>query len=225
MSLSLDRMRALVRLGVGGLSDTELIDADLDEYLNMSLWELEAKYPFRVKETIYETVLVADQFEYSVSDTDLGTLLDGLQSIAVIDSNDKRQRLDRMTRTWLDENQDSELTGFPQRYLREGSTLSLDPIPGDDEDGLTLQIKILESVASMVEGGKEVTGLPRNWDEMVVEGAIVRFHYYREDYNLARQALNFQVNKIKTTVPVVSKEEMDTHRGGLNVQWDETENS
>lgn len=220
MSLSLERMRYLTRKGLGGLSDSELTDEDCDELLNMSLWEIEDKYPFESKETSFSTTLITNQFEYSVSDADLGSILDSLQSIAILNSDGKRSKLARMTRDWLDENFDEEETGMPTRFLREGNTFTIYPIPGTDESGYFLEIMVKEGIQSLVEGTKETTGLPRNWDELCVKGAIWRGHFYHEDYNLARQALNFQVSKIKETVPTVAKEEADTHTGGLEILWD-----
>ena len=76
MSLSLERMRYLVRKGLGGLSDSELTDVDCDELLNLALWNLSANYPFEAEESQFSTPLVEDQFEYSVSDADLGVTLD-----------------------------------------------------------------------------------------------------------------------------------------------------
>lgn len=219
MGLSLDRMRTLVRRGVGNQNSTELPDEDVDEYLNMSLWELENNYPFRAKEGLLSTPLITDQYIYSISDSDLGIILDALQSISITDSKGKRTKLRRYTRSWFDENFDIENTGYPTAYLRENDLLYIYPVPGEDEEDLLLEIAILTSVESLVDGSQETTGLPRNWDELVVEGAINRAHFYNEDYNLSRAARNMQISKIKEAVPVVSQEEKDTHLGGLDVAW------
>ena len=45
--LSLTRMQALLRKGLGGLDSTDLTNTEADEYLNLALWELEDKSPFR----------------------------------------------------------------------------------------------------------------------------------------------------------------------------------
>ncbi len=228
MSLDLERMRYWTRKGLGGLSDQELIDEDCDELLNLSLWELTDKFPFTLKDSVYSTLLVSGQNQYSISNFALGAILDAIQSVSILDSFGNRHNMARMTRTWFDTNaqaNDVDNNRFPERYLRTNTILTLYPTPSIQEDGLTMELSFLESVASLLEGTKETTGLPRNWDELIVEGAITRGHFYFEDYNLSRQALNFQVTKVKQAVPTVSKEEKDTHFGGLGVQWDFPPNS
>lgn len=220
MSLSLDDMRRLLRKGLGGQSSTELSDSECDELLNLSLWQLEDTYPFEAKENLFSTVLVENQYEYSISDGDIGSILDALRSVAIVDDDGKRYKLSRMTRDWYDTNFDEAELGVPTRFMREGSFLILYPIPGSDEDGFQLDIFVKESIASLVEGTKETTGLPRNWDEIVVQGAIWRGHYLVEDYDLAREAQNHQTHLIRTTVPTVAKEEKDSRVAGLGVLWD-----
>ena len=61
MSLTVTRMRVLVRKGLGGIDSDDLSDTDLDEMINMSFWELEDKYPFESKETVFTSTLVTDQ--------------------------------------------------------------------------------------------------------------------------------------------------------------------
>lgn len=215
MSLSLERMRYRVREGLGGLSESDMDDTDVDELLNLSLWEIEDKFSFTTKRKRVETLLVVDQYIYDVT----GIIrLDAIHSIAVIDSNGNRKKLARMTRDWLDENFQSEEKGTPERYLREGCTLTVYPIP---DEALDLEISVQQGVASLAEGTVEATGLPRNWDEIVVQGAIWRGHYFKEDYNLAQQAVNFQLGLIRNAVPVDVKEERDSRYAGLDVltEW------
>ena len=116
MSLTLTRMRALVRKGLGGLSDTELPDLDTDELLNLALWELTNNYPFELKETLFTAPLVEGQEDYQLP---LG--LDGLISVAIIDSQSVRVRLDRMTRAWYDLNHidTSAARATPEKFMRE----------------------------------------------------------------------------------------------------------
>ena len=217
MSLSLDRMIALVRSGLGNLDEDDLDLEEVTEFLNMGLWELEDKFPFRAKESEMRFPLVEDQYEYTLPET-----LDAISSLAVRDSEAQRHKLTRSSRAWFDENMDEDADGAtPERYLREDTTLILWPIPNEI---LTMILTSKVSVRSLADGEVEATGLPRNWDELVVEGAIVRGHFYAGDYNEARMAANFQITKVRAAVLSLAKEEKaDSRYARLNVICDEPE--
>ena len=158
MTLSVDRMLVLLRRGLGGLESTDLEDVDAIEYLNLALWELEDKFPFKAKETELRFPLVVDQFEYS-----LPTTLDAISSLALLDSNQIRHKLGRRSRSWMDENFDeSQDTGQPTSYLREGDTLIVHPIP---DAILNVILTLKTSISSLASGGV-TSGLPRNWGEL-----------------------------------------------------------
>lgn len=220
MSLTLTRLRYLLRKGLGVALDTsDLNDEDADELLNMSLWPLEDSFPFKAKEECYTVSLVEGQFQYDLSGI---TNLDALRSISIEDSDGKSHKLMRTTRDWWDENYNSatDARGFPERYFRHKDTLMVYPVPSDVEAGLTLQIITSDSVASLVNAGDTPDGLPRNWHEIVLHGAIWRGHYFNEDYNLAQQAANFQIGLIRQAVTTEAKEEEDSRYAGLEVLHD-----
>jgi hypothetical protein len=222
MSLSLADFRRLLRKGLGNLDTGDLSDDDCDEILNISLWDIEDKFPFELKETLYSTSLVEGQIIYNLTGV---SNLDSLHSVAIVDENSKRNKLARMTRAEYDINHigAEESYGFPKKYMREGNALYLEPIPSLDEDGLSLEISIREGLASLAEGSQEVSGLPRNWDEIVLQGAIVRGHNLNQDYDLRDKALNYQVGMIRSAVTTEAKEEGDSRFAGLNVLWDRPE--
>lgn len=216
MSLSLERMRALVRKGLGGLDSNDIDNDDVDELLNISLWEMESKFPFRSMQSNFLESLVIDQYIYSIATIER---LDAIESVAVIDDETgKRTKLARMTRDWFDANFTEEEVGTPLRYMRENNCIYVYPIP---DEVLDIEIHARQGVESLAEGTAESTTLPRNWDEIVVSGAIWRGHFFNEDYNLARQAKNFQVGLIHSAVPTEAKEEKDSRYAGLNVltEW------
>ncbi len=225
MTLTLARMQALLRKGLGGLDSDDLTDTEADEYLNLALWELEDKFPFRSKETNFDITLVIGQIEYDLQTlyaAESGSdIFDAIESIAVIDSNNRRHKLTRTSQSWVDENYDSDtdVRATPERYLRWEDKIRVYPEP---DVALTMNMTMKESVESLATGGNIATGLPRNWDELVIEGAIVRGHFYNLDYNEARQAANFQLTKIRSSVLNVSKEEKaDSRYARLNVIWDD----
>lgn len=220
MSLTLDEMRSLLRRGLGGLSSTELTDADSDLYLNMSLWELEARYPFESTESTGTIALVDGTRIYDLSTL---TRFDAITSIAVVQTSNKRKKIRRMTRDTYDTvyNSSAGSKGEPEFYFREDTNLYVWPTPDSVIGGQNLEISFRQQVQSLLEGSVDSVGLPRDWAELVVEGAIARGHLYNQDYNLSREITNLQISKIRTSVPTVSKEERDSRYAGLKVQWDE----
>lgn len=221
MSLSLDRMRSLVRKGLGGQSSSELNDNEVDELLNMALWEIEDRFDFKAKEARDTITLVSGTRSYDLS-TEL-TRLDALRSIAVVLTTGKRQKLARTTRDNYDTMYDSSdnVEATPTHYFREGDTLYVWPTPGDNIAGQDLELSFKQSVASFSEGD-DVTqsGLPRSWDEIVVTGAIMKGHFFNEDYNFYREARSIWSDLVRTAITTTSKEEEDSRYARLNVLWD-----
>ncbi|KKM60409.1 hypothetical protein LCGC14_1542100 [marine sediment metagenome] len=213
MDLTLARMQALLRKGLGGLDSSDLTDVEADELLNLALWDLEDKFPFRAKETEMRFPLVVDQFEYTIP-----TTTDAISSIALLDSEAQRHKLVRKSRDWMDENIDE--TGgsegaTPTFYLREDTTLILYPIP---DAILTVIMTLKVSITSLLTSSVTSTGLPRNWDVLVVQGGIMHGHIFAGDYNEARQIANFQLTAVRSAVLTLSKEEKaDSRYARLNV--------
>ena len=205
--LDLDRMRALVRKGLGGLDDQDLPDQDVDELLNMALWELEDRFHFKEKECIIQSVAEAGRNNYPVANDH-----DALWSISVrglADDDDYHwMKLERMSPALWDElrndDPDPEKYAIPTKYVRINQTIFLWPTP---DDLYPMQIIYWRALASLLAGTVDTTSLPRNWDELVVEGAIVRGHFYAQDYNLARQASDMQTSKVRGAVLSQNKEE------------------
>ena len=211
MDLTLTRMQALLRKGLGGLDSTDLTNTEADEYLNLALWDLEDKFPFRAKETEMRFPLVVDQFEYTIPAT-----TDAISSLALIDADGQRHKLVRKSRDWMDENIDESGTGAtPTFYLREDTTLILYPIP---DVILTIIMTLKVSITSLLTSSVEATGLPRNWDILVIQGATVFGHIFNGDYNEARQLANFQLTGVRSAVMTLAKEEKaDSRYARLNV--------
>jgi len=219
--LTLLQMRKLVREGLGGLDEQDLSDPDLDMLLNMSYWELESKFPFEEKNARTDFVTVVGTDEYSIEALELAsaTLLEAVQSIAVI-QEDQSYKLQRMSEDFYDEmyNTNTDQRAIPRYYVRRDDAIVLWPIPNDV---YTMRLYYLKTLLSVLVGSVEILNFPREWDELVVEGAVTRGHYYRQDYQLARESENFRVAKLRTASTTKSKEEEDSRYAGLVVQWDE----
>lgn len=220
--LTLQEMRDLVREGLGGLDEQDLSDPKVDQLLNLSFWELTSKFPFEEKNLRAEFSTVAGTEDYSIAaEINVGGVtLDALQGMSVVDSEGKSHPLQRATEHFLEEAWSSSATyqAMPVYYVRRNDWIRLWPIP---DDVYTIRVLMLQTIATLAFLSVEATGLPREWDELTVEGAITRGHYYNQDYNLAQQAENFRVMKTRTAASTHAKEEEDSRYAGLVVQWDE----
>ena len=212
MSVSLDRMRYWVRKELTGNESQAMGDDDIDELLNFSLWNIEAEFPFRTKERCVHVDTVDGQAEYDLSSI---IRLDAITSIALIDDNGRRHKLSRITRDWIDSNANFEADkGFPSRYLRENNKLTLYPTP----NGVwKMALHFRQSVASLIEGEVVTTGLPRNWDEIVISGAVWRGLKAQNRYEEMNIAMGVTGRLINMATPVEAKEERDSRFARIQV--------
>lgn len=209
MSHTLTRLRARLRQALGNLSTTQMPDVEADELLNDSLWELEAKYPFKEKECLRLLTLTAGTHEYT-----LPSDVDALISISIVDDEDGRyQRLKRISFDEYESNaadDDTNRRSKPVYWLRRDNILSIYPYP---DKAYVLRMTFWKDISSLVAGTVEAVNLPRNWSEIVLLGAIYRGHINREDLNLAQQVFNFKKNLEDSAVDVSAKEEKSRYAG------------
>ena len=213
MSLTLSDFRRLLRKSLGGLDSNDMSDDECDELLNLALWEVEDQFPFEIKETEYATTLVTNQSEYDLTGI---TELDAIRSVSYLDENGKRHVLDRMERKEYDDLYDdgtvNDRTGFPAKYNREGNVLYIWPPAETSLSGNVLTLAMKEGLASIAASG---TGLPKNWDGIILQGAIAWGHNLLQDYDLRDKAENWKISKIRATVTTKSKEQKDSRYAGL----------
>lgn len=228
--IPLEDMRALVRRGLGGLDEMDMPNAEADRLLNMSLWELESKFPFKEKECLTRTPLIVGVGEYMLPNN-----LDALITVSIVRgrlegedlaaSNQPPVRY-KLIKSGADEESeaqpssiDTSLQGRPTHYFRRNRVIVVSPTPRTGE--WVLELLMWRAVASIIDDPTLTIGLPRNWHELVVEGAIVRGHFFNEDYNLAQQASNFQTSKVRSAVTTDTKEDRDNRYAGVRVihEW------
>ena len=221
MMLTLDRMRYLVRKGLGNLTPAQLNDEDVDELLNLSLWNLSERYPFKEKECVVEAPVVEGVTAYGVPNLHH---LDALYSLAIRDEEGISEKLARVSMDWMEQQRtveedgpETSKRGRPRFFVRWRNTLYLHPIPDKD---YIIRAAYWQTLPSLIQDSVEIPEFPRNWHEIIVEGAITRGHYYNEDYNLAQQADNFRVAHERSSINVVAKEERDSRFAGLQVLHD-----
>jgi hypothetical protein len=224
--LTLQEMRDLVRQGLGGLTEEDISDPQVDQFLNMSYWFVESRFPFDEKQFRSDFTLVAGQGVYDI-DTFINipndVVLDAFQSLGMFgdpDSDDQFMSypMQRMTESFYDKIRltRTDAQERPAYYLRRDSDLVFFPIP---DKAYTCSVFMLKTLKSLLYRVVDSPNLPREWHEIVVEGAIERGHFYQQDYNLQQQAANSTTGKIRSAVPKENLAEEDSHYAGLVVQW------
>jgi hypothetical protein len=224
--LTLERMRYLVRKGLGGLDEEDMPNEDVDELLNLALWNLSERFPFKEKECLVTGIIQPGQVEVGITED-----MDAIYSLSIRHGDDgDLEKLARRSMDWMEQHRVKEgdllesdpppedrKRGRPRFYTRWRNTIYIHPIP-DKQYGIRLAY--WRTVPSLLSGLVDTPELPRNWHEIVVEGAITRGHYFNEDYNLAQQAENFRLSHERSAVMVTSKEERDSRVAGLQVLHD-----
>jgi len=218
--LSLDQMRMLLRKGLA--ATPEDMDNDfVDLLLNMSYWEIEKKYPFKEKECRIEFPCTIGENIYRLPDEDDLIQLEALQAVSILDLNNVNHPLERMTQSWWDTEyshaKGSSFFALPQYYLRMDESLVVHPTP---DQIYTIRVYFLKTLKTLLDEAFEQPDLPRNWHELIVEGAVSRGLFYKQDISMSQQVHALQTSKIRSAVPIEGKEERDSHYAGVEVLWE-----
>ena len=134
MSLHLTEMRSLVRQGLGGLTEDDISDVEVDRLLNMSLWHLWQKFEFRERECRIYTETVDGTSDYGLPED---TLLDSIRTISCKDGVEadtgQWKKMKLISKDEYDErhNTDEDHRAKPTAYHRLQHTLIVDPVPDD----------------------------------------------------------------------------------------------
>jgi len=221
VGLKLPAMRALVRRGLGNLTAEDADDEYIDQLLNMSYWEIEKKYQFKEKECRIQWPTTIGIFQYKLpNEVDL-VQLEAIQAVSILDENNVSHPLERMSQSWWDTvYSDAGGTTFralPRKYVRMDQDIILHPTP---DKVYTVRIFLLKTLKTLLDDTFEQPDVPRNWHELVVEGALSRGLLYKQDINMAQQVHAFQTSKIRSAVAIEGKEERDSHYAGLEVLWE-----
>jgi hypothetical protein len=205
-------------LGIVGDSQDEIPNIDVgdktgaDTYLNRSFWELGPKFDFREKEVVGTFTTVEGTNYYKTP-----TSFEAMQNLDIEDLNDfSHKPLDRITRDVFSSKYENRVDsrGKPELYFREDTGIRLWPTP----DGIyTLTIKYLRTLAD-VSDSNLVPGIPQEWHEIILLGGVWRAMLgVNRDVRGARDIRAFQASLMEGITVVEVKEEIDSHRAGLEV--------
>lgn len=211
--IDLIRMRRRVRKPLGMLDedDTDLLNDDIDEYLNMAYWEVQDKFPFREKE---RTGTFSTQA--GIRNYEMPRPFEAVQSIAVLDPVTKKHvPLDLITASVYEGEYDENTSaqGIPQQYLREDCFARFIPTP---DKAYTIILRRLITLLDLSEANPTIP-IPQVWNEILIYGAVWRAFIDFGDLARANAMKAHQVSLINTIVPTEQKELGDTSRAGLEV--------
>lgn len=218
------QMRELLRIGLGNLTEKDMTDPEADLLLDLSFTAIWMKYEFKEREC---RAFIETQEGVSEYRLDEDNIFDSLITVAIKDGakTDEGQWKKLLKTEWdpYDETHDTsvESRAKPTRFHRLQHTLIVDPVP--DATIYTLRLIYYRTLDTFVQGKAEITSLPPQWDEIVVEGAISRGHFYRQDYNEAAAAQNFQGVHIRDAVLIREHELRDVRYARLEVLHDDPE--
>lgn len=207
-----------LRRACGDLDDTQLNATDARELLNMAWWNIEGNYDFKEKECTRPIPLVDGQEAYGIPPS-----LDALQGLYYIDEDGRSHKLIQESRlTWDEErNEDEDSRGVPRFWHRWRNNIYLRPIPGPQEDGLTLRANYLRALSSLVAQEVSFFEVPRKWLPAIITEAQSLYHGFKREYELATAALNLRNIRVREHVPTEAKEQRDMHWAGVQVpdEW------
>lgn len=193
------------------ITGTDVDDADqtlVDICLNRAWWEIMAKFSFREKEMAVTFAILADEAVYDVPDP-----FDATKSISIVDANEQSFKLERITPEWYAtmQNDADSSNGQPAYYFRENSTITLYPTPDLNYTGTFRYQTTLQDLSDSV--GLPV---PQEWHEIILFGGCWRLLLELGDFTRANELKATQIALIKSSIPVESKEEVDSRLSGVD---------
>lgn len=197
-----------------GTDVTDLSDTDVTLLLNRAYWELIDRFKFREKEALATIVTVGGTNLYNVPSP-----FEAIQLFAIEDPiTFKHDPLIRMTEYDFEQNftNNPSKSDFdkPIKYFRRGNQVYLWRTP---DKAYTITVYYWTTLADLDPSSNNTVPIPQVWDEIILWGGIARAYKRLGDFARGQASQAEQDRLITQRVLVVAKEEVDTHRGGLDV--------
>src|SRR5437879_1056117 len=200
--------------GHTGTDSSDLSDPDVLLLLNRSFWDLIDRFKFREKEVIATFSTVAGTNFYQVPSP-----FEAIQGFAIEDPiTFRHDPLIRMTEYDYEQNftNNPDQSDFdkPIKYFRKGNGVLLWKTP---DKVYTITIYYWTTLSDLDQSNNNVVPIPQVWDEIILWGGIAGAYKRLGDFARGQAAQSEQDRLITERVLVIAKEEIDTHRGGLDV--------
>ena len=174
--MNLSEMRTKLRRKIGNPTTTDVPNSELNDFLNDAQEYISDRYNFHMGRTLYAFNTVAGTKRYALP-------ADAVAVIKVGNRTDRKwiRKLDNRDQ-FRAENQDTDVTGPPERYSRMRDWIQFWPIP-DAVYSIGLFYK--NAMASLVNDNDE-SPLPVTWHNGIVLYARYLFYDERQDYAKAQ---------------------------------------
>lgn len=208
MTIALDTLRSELREHLG-VDEVELDDDACDLLLNRAYWELLDKFPFREKEVSATFETAAGTILYSMPSP-----FEAMRQLSIVNPDTSEHTYLRKfdIRDYEENFVDTvDNRGYPTNYVREGCAVRLWPTPDATYTVVLKYWTVLEDMSDT----NDSPGIPQNWHEMILYGALWRGYFRFGDHLRGKSTQQMWGAMLAGTKPVESKEEIDTHYAAL----------
>ncbi len=216
--LTLSQIRAGILKATGtSVDDWDNGNTDLDQYANVSWWDIADKFDFRENEaplTTFPTVVGTRSYDLVdiLDDEDID--FNAIQRVSIEDLNDFKHT-DLIVMSDFDYENEFVNTddnyNKPTRYFRRDNLLYLFETP---DDTYTITLYALQNLSDIPTEGPVV---PRAWHEIIKAGANWRACMDLGDAERMTFWMGIQKDLIEGRTPVKAKELSDTKLAGIEV--------
>lgn len=206
MSLSLALLREDLRTHLGMDSD-DLPDADADRLLNRAWWPMAAQINFSEKETEYSFTTVDGTQEYNFpSDSD------AVERVIIRDPDSNTwEPISKIDDWTMFDKQDDDEDAMPVYYSRRNNVFVFYPVPDAAYD---VKVKYQQTLSDLQASGP---GVPQEWHEVILWGAVSRGFFQLGDWNRGQQAQVQQATYLNSLKTQEERETIDRPTVGLRV--------
>ncbi len=210
MSIATTVLITELRVNLGNLDIDELSDTDALLLLNRSFWETQNKFKFKEIQaqntlaTVASTATIALPADYV-----------NVEIIGVLNADTKKyEKLTRMSlleyENW--KQTDTNLYARPTHYMMRGNNIVLYPTP-DKVYSIDMynkaRLQDLSAIGNLT--------IPQEWHEIILMGATYRGYIRNGDFERSRSCKSEYLSLIESTVPVETKEQIDSDKAHVEV--------
>lgn len=203
MGLTLQNMRDQLRSHLG-MDDLDIPDVDVDNFLNLSYWEITKKLNFREVEQYIDITLGIGTRTYPISSMNIS--FDSVRHVTIQDLDDESWRpVNQVDYTTISDTLDDTPEAYdePIRYARFNDNIVFDPNP---DQAYTVRVQYRESLGDLISSGP---GVPEEFHEIILLGGVHRAWLSKGNYNRSEAVMQRQLSLVSTIIEIPTKENID----------------
>ena len=193
------------------VDDSGCDDISVTLQMNRAFWETMNKFKFKENQrsAIFTTIIGQNNYQLPVEFEAIRTI--SIEDPATliwqpIDYFDPQAFDDR-------ENSNTSSRGIPIKYLRENSSILFQPIP---DKVYNIKIRHLLRLQDLSTSNNAIV-IPEEWHEIIMYGGTYRLLFALGDINRGDYFKNHTYTMMGSTIPVESKEQIDTKNAGVSL--------